>query len=85
MFQIEECQVKIQYRSHLIEFQHHIEGVQRFFINQVLSIPLSLYLSIEILSIGFRSLILNLQLLVLLRKSSVGQWSAVQLLLPLVD
>ena len=38
IFQIEECQVKIQYRSHLIEFPHHIEGVQRFFINQVLSI-----------------------------------------------
>jgi len=35
MFQIEECQVKIQYKSHLIEFQHHIEEVQRFFINQV--------------------------------------------------
>ncbi|CAF3241365.1 unnamed protein product [Rotaria socialis] len=35
MFQIEECQVKIQYKSHLIEFQHHIEEVQRFFINQL--------------------------------------------------
>ncbi|CAF1168579.1 unnamed protein product [Adineta steineri] len=35
MFQIEECQVKIQYKSHLIEFQHHIEEVQRFFINQI--------------------------------------------------
>jgi hypothetical protein len=35
MFQIEECQVKIQYKSHLIEFQHHIEEVERFFINQV--------------------------------------------------
>jgi len=35
MFQIEECQVKIQYKSHLIEFQHHVEEVQRFFINQV--------------------------------------------------
>jgi hypothetical protein len=35
MLQIEECQVKIQYKSHLIEFQHHIEEVQRFFLNQV--------------------------------------------------
>ncbi len=35
MLQIEECQVKIQYKSHLIEFQHHIEEVERFFINQV--------------------------------------------------
>ena len=35
MLQIEECQVKIQYKSHLIEFQHHIEEVQRFFISQV--------------------------------------------------
>ena len=42
MFQIEECQVKIQYRSHLIEFQHHVEGVQRFFINQVPLIPFPL-------------------------------------------
>lgn len=44
MFQIEECQVKIQYRSHLIEFQHHVEGVQRFFINQVPFIPFPLQL-----------------------------------------
>ncbi|CAF1302555.1 unnamed protein product, partial [Rotaria sordida] len=35
MFQIEECQVKIQYKSHLVEFQHHVEEVQRFFINQI--------------------------------------------------
>lgn len=35
MFQIEECQVNIQYKSHLVEFQHHVEEVQRFFINQV--------------------------------------------------
>ena len=35
MFQIEECQVKIQYKSHLVEFQHHLEEVQRFFINQI--------------------------------------------------
>jgi hypothetical protein len=35
MFQIDDCQVKVQYKSHLIEFQHHIEEVQRFFISQV--------------------------------------------------
>ncbi|CAF1473219.1 unnamed protein product [Rotaria sp. Silwood1] len=35
MFQIEECQIKIQYKSHLVEFQHHVEEVQRFFINQI--------------------------------------------------
>lgn len=35
MFQIEECQVKVQYKSHLVEFQHHVEEVQRFFISQV--------------------------------------------------
>ncbi|CAF1279274.1 unnamed protein product [Adineta ricciae] len=35
IFQIEERQVKIQYKSHLIEFQYHVEEVQRFFINQI--------------------------------------------------
>ncbi|CAF1490254.1 unnamed protein product [Rotaria sordida] len=44
MFQIEECQVKIQYKSHLVEFQHHVEEVQRFFINQV-NIKLSFFFS----------------------------------------
>ena len=61
MFQIDECQVKIQYKSHLIEFQHHIEEVQRFFINQVNS---SLPLSYKILFLSFRSLPSNSQLLV---------------------
>lgn len=61
MFQIEECQVKIQYKSHLIEFQHHTEEVQRFFINQV---KIS-FVEKKIKFFSFsRSHVLNLQLLV---------------------
>ena len=35
MFQIEDCQVHIQYKSHCIEFHHHLDELQRFFLHQV--------------------------------------------------
>lgn len=35
MFQIEDSQVHIQHKSNLVEFQHHVDEIQRFFISQV--------------------------------------------------
>lgn len=35
MFQIEQCQVNIQYKSHCVEFQHHLDEIHRFFIHQI--------------------------------------------------
>lgn len=70
MFQIEECQVRLQYKSHCIEFHHHLEELQRFFLHQVrptkLLRPFSTF-------VAFRSPISNSPSRVTSRRSSVGR------------